>query len=81
MKGYVLLLIKKWIEIKKESKSVKDLKAYDILCQNDGSFLEPERWPKCVSSMYYIINFQKPYKSLTTYYTIIPNYKLYICNA
>ena len=30
----------------------KDLKAYDVFCQNDGTFLEPEIWPKCVASMY-----------------------------
>ena len=44
-------VLKLWIEIKK-SNLKKDLKAYDVFCQNDGTFLEPEIWPKCVASMY-----------------------------
>ena len=28
----------------------KELEAYDVYCQTDGSFTEPDEWPRCLAS-------------------------------
>lgn len=51
----------------------KELKAFDVYCQADGTFLEPVEWPKCVAS-------KKPTNHICLYITFLQYYVILIYN-